>query len=128
MSLDMKETGRRIKQKRKELSMTQEKLAEQIDVSTHYIYEIESGMKTMSIYTLDAITHALQTSSDYLLYGICIPSNLENNNSSKIPDDFSKNKESLPEPDQLSIMVDSLSAQKRNALSEIIKVLLPFLK
>lgn len=128
MSLDLKETGRRIKQKRKELSMTQEKLAERIDVSTHYIYELESGMKTMSIYTLDAITHALHTSSDYLLYGTNSFSDSDSNNSTNYLDDSPKKSNCLPTPDQLSLIVDHLSSEKRNTLAEILKVILPLLK
>lgn len=128
MGLDMKETGRRIKQKRKELSMTQEKLAERIDVSTHYIYEIESGMKTMSIYTLDAITHALHTSSDYLLYGNANLSSTDSNFLTKSIEHPGTHTNLFPEPDQLSLIIDDLPLEKRNTLAELIKVLLPFLK
>lgn len=128
MSLDMKETGRRIKQKRKELSMTQEKLAERIDVSTHYIYEIESGMKTMSVYTLDAITQALHTSSDYLLYGCTNPSSTDDKIITNSIESKAKNAHSLPAPDQLSLIIDKLSPEKRTALAELLNVLLPFLK
>ena len=48
-NLDYKEIGKRIKIKRKELKITQEKLSEIIDVSPSYISEIERGMKLLKL-------------------------------------------------------------------------------
>ena len=47
--------GNRIKQSRKAQKYTQETLAEKLDVSPHYIYEIERGSKTMSLKMLMAM-------------------------------------------------------------------------
>ncbi|MBD5444288.1 MAG: helix-turn-helix transcriptional regulator [Lachnospiraceae bacterium] len=67
--MDLSEIGRRIKTERKELGYTQEKLAEIVNVSPHYIYEIERGLKAMSLETLINISAALEISTDYILFG-----------------------------------------------------------
>ena len=41
--------GNRIKQSRKKQNYTQESPAEKLEVSPHYIYEIERGSKAMSL-------------------------------------------------------------------------------
>lgn len=103
--------GHRIKLLRKSKGITQEQLSEIIDVSPHYIYEIERGLKQMSLETFISITHALNTSADYLLFGT---SNCDNF-------DQSYN-------DQLDNLISSLSSHKRESISKIICTLLPLLK
>lgn len=61
--------GQRIKMLRKSQGLTQEQLSELINVSPHYIYEIESGLKQMSLDTFKSIVSTLNTSADYLLFG-----------------------------------------------------------
>lgn len=62
--------GKRIKIKRKELNLTQEKLSEIIDVSPSYISEIERGSSICSLATITNIALTLNTSLDYLVLGI----------------------------------------------------------
>lgn len=64
------EIGKRIKIKRKELHLTQEKLSEIIDVSPSYIGEIERGSSICSLATLTNIANTLNASLDYLVLGI----------------------------------------------------------
>lgn len=64
------EIGKRIKLKRKEMNLTQEKLSEIIDVSPSYISEIERGSSICSLSTITNICTVLQTSLDYLVFGI----------------------------------------------------------
>lgn len=108
------ELGIRIKQCRKVQKLTQEKLAELIDVSPHYIYEIEKGIKTMSLSTLVDIAYALNISVDYLLFGV-------HNNS------FCSSDKEMPY-DRLDLLLRNLSPQQRDNLADIISVLLPRLK
>lgn len=61
--------GSRICQRRKELHITQKKLAEQIDISNNHISGIETGEKKPSLETLLIICDALDISVDYLLNG-----------------------------------------------------------
>lgn len=67
--MDLKAMGSRIKAERKKLGLTQEGLAELINVSSHYIYEIERGMKSMSLETLMLIAEKMELSTDYILSG-----------------------------------------------------------
>lgn len=67
--MNLAEIGSRIKAERKRQGISQERLAEMISVSPHYIYEIERGIKAMSLETLINITRALKMSADYLIFG-----------------------------------------------------------
>ena len=69
MELDKEQFGLRVKQARKNQGLTQEKLAELIGVSAHFIYEIEKGRKSMSIKKLNILTDVLGVSLDYLVHG-----------------------------------------------------------
>lgn len=61
--------GIRIAQRRKELSFTQEQLAEKIGVSLQTISCIELGKKAIRPENLANLCVALDVSSDYILYG-----------------------------------------------------------
>ncbi len=50
--IDLIGIGKRVKTARTEHKLTREKLAEIVNVTPHYIYEIERGMKAMSLETL----------------------------------------------------------------------------
>ena len=68
--LNYKEIGKRIKIKRKEANLTQEKLSEIIDVSPSYISEIERGSSICSLATITNIADTINASLDYLVLGI----------------------------------------------------------
>lgn len=104
--------GQRIKTVRKSQKLTQEKLAELVNVSPHYIYEIEKGLKQMSLETFISITTALDISSDYILFGSV------NNADTHIHH----------KPDHLDIMIRSLNQKQRKAVTSILCTLIPFLK
>ncbi|MBQ6714407.1 MAG: helix-turn-helix transcriptional regulator [Clostridia bacterium] len=63
------EMGLRIAGCRKELHLTQEQLAENIDVSLQTISCIELGKKAVRPENLAKLCKSLQVSSDYVLYG-----------------------------------------------------------
>lgn len=67
--MNLAEIGGRIKARRKALGISQEKLAEMVFVSPHYIYEIERGSKAMSLETLTNLSAAMNISTDYILFG-----------------------------------------------------------
>lgn len=56
--MNLAEIGDRIKSERKYQGLSQEKLAEMVNVTPHYIYEIERGLKAMSMETLANISNA----------------------------------------------------------------------
>ena len=67
--LNMNEIGLRIKKRRSELFMTQQQLAEKLDVSVKFVVDIEHGLKGMSLSTLNKLSFILETSTDSILYG-----------------------------------------------------------
>lgn len=106
--MNLSQTGKRIKQCRKNMDLTQEKLAEHIEVSPHYIYEIERGTKAMSINTLYNISETLNVSADYLLYGY------EKNTPVKY--------------DQLSVIIENIPLRQRDNVAHILSSILPYIK
>lgn len=68
--LNYVEIGKRIKIKRKEMNLTQEKLSEIIDVSPSYISEIERGGSIASLATICKIANTLNCGLDYIVFGI----------------------------------------------------------
>ncbi len=67
--MNLTEIGGRIKAQRKNLGISQEKLAEMVNVSPHYIYEIERGTKSMSLETFVTLSQALNLTADFILFG-----------------------------------------------------------
>lgn len=63
------EIGLRIQEVRKEQNMTREDLAEKAEISTKFLYEVESGKKGLSAESVYKISKALSISCDYLLTG-----------------------------------------------------------
>ena len=106
--MDTTEIGKRIKICRKQRNLTQEELAERIDVSSHYIYEIERGTKTMSLSILTKLSRELNISTDYILFG------------SHATDRVCK--------DHLHLLVESVPVRNRDNLATIIKAILPHMK
>lgn len=103
--MNLVEIGGRIKAYRKSLGISQEKLAEMVFVSPHYIYEIERGTKSMSLETLINLSKALQLSTDYILFGDC-------------------SGETLPLSEQLG----KLSEEQQKRAESAFKLLLPYIK
>ena len=67
MEIDYKMVGIRIRQRRKELHMSQEHLAELIDVSTPHMSNIENGKTKFSLQVLLDLANAMETTLDVLM-------------------------------------------------------------
>ena len=67
--LDYLQIGGRVRKFREQRLMTQEQLAEQLDVSIKFVRDIETGAKGMSLKTLDRLSKCLLVSTDSILYG-----------------------------------------------------------
>ena len=67
MSIDYKSIGKRIKTARIRLDMTQERLAEQVNLSPSHLSNIETGTTKVSLPTIIKLANALQVSVDSLL-------------------------------------------------------------
>ena len=70
--MDMCAVGARIKAARERAKMTQEDLAEALDMSPTHISVIERGVKTPKLETLVRIANALRVSTDMLLQDVAI--------------------------------------------------------
>ena len=65
--MDMVAIGSRIKEARERAHLTQEELAEKVDISPTHMSVIERGVKTPKLDTFVKIVNALNLSSDALL-------------------------------------------------------------
>ena len=65
----LKEIGRRIYLRRKELELTQEQLAEQMEVSIQMISNLELGKKAIRPENIVKVCKVLNISADYILTG-----------------------------------------------------------
>ena len=70
--IDYIAVGKRIRIARKNLNLTQEKLAEAIEVVPSYISEIERGVSICSLSVIVKIAHVLNQNLDNLVCGINI--------------------------------------------------------
>ena len=65
--------GRRIREERLKLNLTQEKLAEDVNLSMAYIGQIERGERSLTLDNLVAVANRLGVTVDYLLSDSVIP-------------------------------------------------------
>lgn len=68
--MDHKAIGRRIKAARERKGLTQEELAEEVDLSPMHVSVIERGVKLPKLETLINIANALDVSADVLLQDV----------------------------------------------------------
>lgn len=103
MNIDYKLIGERIKQARKSKNMTQEILAEKLNVSIGYISQVERGITKISLDLLGAISSILDCNVASLISGSATHSN-----------------EYMT--DELINAIKSLDEKKRRYILEIIKL------
>lgn len=108
--MNTKEMGFRIKQCRRAKNLTQEQLAEKIDISPHYLYEIERGSKSASLPILAEIAVTLQTSLDYLILGT------------------DPNQHDYFYTDELQELLIDMNITQRKNLYHLLKAIMPYLK
>ena len=65
-----REIGKRIRQIREEKEMTRDQLAARAEITSKFLYELESGKKGLSANTLLKLANALSCSCDYILSGV----------------------------------------------------------
>lgn len=107
--MDYGKLGQRIKDERTRFKLTQEKLAELVDLSTVYIGQIERGERKMSLDTLIKISDCLHVSLDYLVKG-----------AGKMPDSEAVN--------ELQTLIYKCSPDEISLVTDMVKVVLPHVK
>lgn len=79
VTVNYENVGNKIRERRNFLKVTQENLANDINVSASFISDIENGRRKMSLETMIKISIALKTSLDYFVLDNVKDVNLKNN-------------------------------------------------
>ncbi len=112
----LREMGNRIKKRRSELNITQEMLALKLDVTPHYIYEIEAGNKQPRVDKLLKIAKFLETSIDYLVTGDYFINSSIASSVILETNDY--------QADKLDSLIQTLPVNKRDAIADIVEVVM----
>lgn len=104
MAIDYSIIGQRIKRARKEKEMTQEQLAEKIDVSIAFLSRIERGSSQINLKRLTQICEILGITEGEVLNGV-------SNNSGKYLDD------------EFSALLKKCSSDKQRLIYDVAKVI-----
>lgn len=99
--------GERLRLKRTLLEMTQEEMAERIGRVPKYYADIERGSCGMSVETLMALSHSLNMSLDYIIFG-----NEANKNVQRHQDEVSA----------ILDILDNFPVQKRDYALKLLKL------
>ena len=79
VTVNYEDVGNKIRERRNFLKVTQENLANDINVSASFISDIENGRRKMSLETMIKISIALKTSLDYFVLDNVIDIKTKNN-------------------------------------------------
>ena len=79
VTVNYENVGNKIRERRNFLKVTQENLANDINVSASFISDIENGKRKMSLETMIKISIALKTSLDYFILDNVKDVKLKNN-------------------------------------------------
>ncbi|MBE6604441.1 MAG: helix-turn-helix transcriptional regulator [Ruminococcaceae bacterium] len=107
--MDKLTMGDRIKEYRKKRCLTQEQLAERVDVTLEYISQIERGLKVPSMQVFIKLVEVLDVSADYLLRDLVSTRNLYGDK-------------------QLGSKLERLTPKQRVALEALIDVYIEYLE
>jgi len=105
--------GGRVRKIREERGYTREQLAEYADVSADFLWEVETGRKSMKVQNLGKIAAALDVTTDYLIFGSAPYKENAKINSmlAALPDGIQKQVEKL-----ITVFVDTLRiSTKKNS-------------
>lgn len=107
MAFDYSVIGKRIRQARESKGLTQEQLAEKLDVSNAYISKIERGRTPINLDRLSELCIMLEETPEYILSGA--------NNGTR---DYMRN--------EIITMLEGCSAEKIRLISQIIKPIVEY--
>ncbi|MHC6181213.1 helix-turn-helix domain-containing protein [Clostridium sp. JNZ X4-2] len=124
-SINGREIGHRIREKREEFSLTREKFAEMVDLSTLYIGQLERGERQMSLTALVKIANCLHVTTDYLIYG----EYKEETRDNLIKEKFKKYQLSKTEDNSILYkLLERCSKKELNLIENMVKLILPYIK
>ena len=67
--LNLAEVGERVGNRRGSLNLSRGQIAEIMDVSTESLRCVERGLRALSLKEFQLLSHRLETSAEYLLFG-----------------------------------------------------------
>lgn len=67
--LNLAEVGERVRNRRESLNLSRGQIAEIMDVSTESLRCVERGLRALSLKEFQLLSHRLETSAEYLLFG-----------------------------------------------------------
>ena len=67
--IDYSKLGGRIAELRRDRHMTQEQLAEKLDISVKHCSEVERGLSSLSLDKLDFVAELFDSNLDYIIHG-----------------------------------------------------------
>lgn len=79
MELDYLQLGKRIADRRRQMNLKQNALAEYVGISNNYLSSIEGGKERPSLEIIVGICNALQVTPDFLLMGTMHSNNIPQN-------------------------------------------------
>lgn len=99
MDITNSDIGGRIREIREIKGYTREQLAEYAEISANFLWEIESGRKSVKVQNLAKLALALNVSTDYLIFGSRQnkPSEIVSEVLSALPDNLKGNFEKMVE-------------------------------
>lgn len=101
--INFKAMGLRIKEERKKRNMTQEKLAELLEISTEHLSRIETGSYRPSLILIEKLSDILNIDEETLMFGSSDDVKLINEIAGKI-ENLSKEKQQA-----VSLIIDLIS-------------------
>jgi len=121
--------GSRIRKEREKYTLSREKFAEMIELSSFYIGQIERGERRMSLQTALKISETLNLSIDYILKGdhAKLPNNtiLEEYESNMENNENEINKSELKE---LFEIISNATPNQITLIKDLCKILIPHIK
>lgn len=99
MDITNSDIGGRLREIREIKGYTREQLAEYAEISANFLWEIESGRKSVKVQNLAKLALALNVSTDYLIFGSRQnkPSEIVSEVLSALPDNLKGNFEKMVE-------------------------------
>jgi transcriptional regulator with XRE-family HTH domain len=107
VSFDYGVIGQRIRKSREEKGLTQETLAERLDVSNAYISKIERGKTPINLDRLSELCMVLEETTEYILNG-----------ADRSSDEYLRN--------EIMIMIEGCPAEKIKLISQVIKPIVEY--
>lgn len=115
MEINLREIGKRIRQKRRKLALSREELAELVGLSDYYIGQIERGERQMSLSVMAKIADCLHMDLNYLIFGKC---------SNKYYEKYEVN----DDIEEINQILKECKPSEIKVIEKLIKIIIPYMR